>query len=86
VIAPTFNEEMASLLNGWCARRALQPLRIVLPHFPMHNGFTDELVELARALKTVRSQLGSTLPAEELEKVVALLNVAERRSISKLGV
>jgi hypothetical protein len=68
---------MVALLNGWCDRRAFQPLRIVLPHYPMYNGFTDELVELARALKTVRAKLGSALPPEEFDKVVALLHAAE---------
>ena len=72
-----FNEEMMALLNSWCDRRAFEPLRIVLPRFPMHNGFTDELVELSRALKTVRAQLGSTLLVEEFDKVVALLHATE---------
>jgi len=77
VTPPDFDKEMVALLNGWCDRRALQPLRIVLPHYPMSNGFTDELTELARALKTVRAQLGATLPPQEFDKVVALLHAAE---------
>ena len=74
---PDFDYEMLALLNAWCDRRALGPLRIVLPHYPMHNGFTDEHIALSNALKTVRSQLGSTLPAQEFDKVVMLLHTLE---------
>jgi hypothetical protein len=77
VTRPEFEKEMVVLLNDWCARRAFQPLRLVLPHYPMINGFTDELTELARSLKTVCAQLGSTLPPDEFDRVVALLHAAE---------
>jgi hypothetical protein len=77
VTPPDFDKDMVALLNGWCDRRAYQPLRIVLPHYPMFNGFTDELAELARALKTVRAQLGATLPPQELDRVIALLHATE---------
>ena len=68
---------MVTLLNGWCDRRAFQPLRIVLPHYPLYSGLNDELFELARALKTVRAQLGPTLPHEEFDRVVAVLHELE---------
>jgi hypothetical protein len=71
-----FDKEMVAL-NGWCDRRAFQPLRIVLPHYPMSNGFTDELTELARVLKTVRAQCGAALPPREFDRVVALQHAAE---------
>ncbi len=74
---PEFHEKMLALLNTWCDRRALEPLRVVLPHYPLHNGFTDELGELARALKTVRAQLGAKLPLEEFDRLVALLHAVE---------
>jgi hypothetical protein len=77
VTPPDFNNEMWVLLNGWCDRRAFEPLRIVLPHYPMFNGFTDEMAELARALKTVRAQLDAKLPQEEFDRVVALLHMVE---------
>jgi hypothetical protein len=77
VTRPEFDKEMVVLLNDWCARRAFQALRVVLPHYPMINGFTDESPELARSLKTVRAQLGSTLPPDEFDRVVALLHAAE---------
>jgi hypothetical protein len=71
-----FQREMTTLLNDWCDRRAFAPLKIVPPHYPLYNGFTDEVVELTKALKTVRAQLGSTLPASEFDRVT-LLHEAE---------
>jgi hypothetical protein len=65
------------LLHDWCDRRALAPLTIVLPHYPLFNGLADEVVELTKALKTVRAQLGSTLPASEFDRLVKLLHQAE---------
>jgi hypothetical protein len=72
-----FNRQMTDLLNDWCDRRAIAPLRKVLPHYPMPNGFTDELTELARALKTVRVQFGAILPTQELDKLIVLLQAVE---------
>jgi hypothetical protein len=72
-----FQREMTTLLHDWCDRRALAPLSIVLPHYPMPNGFSDEVIELTKALKTVRAQLGSVLPASEFDRLVNLLHEAE---------
>jgi hypothetical protein len=72
-----FQREMMILVNEWCDRRALVPLKIVLPHYPLFNDFADEVVELRKALKTVRAQLGSTLPANEFERLVKLLHETE---------
>jgi hypothetical protein len=77
VASSDFDSDMKALLEAWCDRRALPPLRIVLPHYPMPNGFTDELRRLVLALKTVRAQIGATLPAAEFDQVVALLHAAE---------
>jgi hypothetical protein len=68
---------MVAALSAWCDRRAFEPLRMVLPHYPMFNGTTDELVDLARALKTVRAKLGAVLPSEEFDRLVSLLHAAE---------
>jgi hypothetical protein len=68
---------MNALLNSWCDRRAIQPLRIVLPRYPMPNGFTDEMSDLARALKTVRAEIGAALPPAEFDSLVALLHALE---------
>jgi hypothetical protein len=51
-----FQAGMERLLDSLCAQRAYGPLRTLLPHYPIPNGFTDEWVNLANALKTVRMQ------------------------------
>jgi len=68
---------MAVILTAWCYRRAFQPLRVVLPHYPMSDGFTDELTEFALALKAVPARMGATLPTEEFDRLVSLLHMAE---------
>jgi hypothetical protein len=68
---------MRALLDAWCDRRALAPLRIVLPHYPMPNGFSEELDDLVRALRTVRAQIGAALPTTEFDQLVSLLHTAE---------
>ena len=73
----SFQRGMTQLLNDWCDRSAIAPSRIVLPHFPLPNGFSDEVLELSVALKTVRAQLGSTLPPGELDRVISLLHEVE---------
>ena len=68
---------MTALLDSLCARRALDPLRVLLPHWPMHMELTDEWAELATALKTTRVQHRDRLSEEELELVISLQHAAE---------
>ena len=75
--ARKFQDEMASLIDALCERRALDPLRVLLPHYPMHNGLTDEWAGLAAALKTVRIQHRAVLPEVEMNRVVTLQHAAE---------
>ena len=72
-----FQDEMAALIDGLCERRDLGPLRLLLPHYPMPNGFTDELAALALALKTVRAQHRHDLPEVEFNRVIALQHAEE---------
>jgi hypothetical protein len=68
---------MTALLDSLCARRALDPLRVLLPHWPIYNRLTDEWAELAAALKTTRVQYRERLSEEELELVISLQHAAE---------
>jgi hypothetical protein len=72
-----FQDRMDTLLDSLCAARALDPLRTLLPHWLMPNGFTDEWAALAAALKTVRMQQRDALSAADLELVVSLQHAAE---------
>ena len=74
-----FNEGMTRLLNSLCDHHAWGPLRTILPHYPMPNGFSDELTGLTTALKTVRMQRHNELTADELKQLIELQHVAEAR-------
>ncbi len=68
---------MESLLGSLCAHRAYGPLRTLLPHYPLPNGFTDEWINLANALQTVRVQNRDVLTSGQLELVISLQHAAE---------
>ncbi len=42
------------LVDGWCERRALRPLRILLPAYPMVSTLSDSWHELRGALRNLR--------------------------------
>ena len=71
------DSSMAQLVDSWCARRALQPLRVILSCYPRASGLNDEWGALAVAFKTIRAQFGASLPSQELEHVIALQHFAE---------
>ena len=59
------NQEVPKLIDAWCERRSLRPLRHVLPHWP-HNGLTDGIAELKIALENARAfGRDELLPVEE---------------------
>jgi hypothetical protein len=72
-----FKAGMENLLDSLCAHRAYGPLRTLLPNYPMPNGFGDEWVKLANALKTVRAQHRDALTPGELELVISLQHATE---------
>ena len=70
-------QAVAQLIDAWCDRRALGPLRVILTCFPFASGLTDEWASLASGLKTIRAQHRGDLTADELESLVALQQLAE---------
>ena len=73
----SFQERMDSLLDSLCTTRSLGPLRVLLPCYPVPNGFTDEVGQLAAALKTVRVQHRQELSEDQLNLVISLQHSAE---------
>ena len=70
------------LIDGWCERRALNPLRHILPAYPLASGLTDEWHQLYDALRDIRALCGDELAAEESERlnrvIVGVQNVLGR--------
>ena len=71
------NEELSALVNAWCDRRAIGPLRVILACYPIVNNLTDDWASLAAGLKTIRVQHGSDLERSETDAVVRLQHLAE---------
>jgi len=71
-----FFTDLRSLIEGWCDRRCLRPLGIVLPAYTSFNGMTDGWGELLKALKGLALVQDTLLPAEQ-ETVADLRQAAE---------
>jgi hypothetical protein len=57
------------LVDGWCERRALNPLRHILSAYPLSNGLSDEWHKLYDALGDIRTLCREELEPEEKEKL-----------------
>ena len=57
------------LIDGWCERRALQPLGALLQGYPSLLRVTDDWENLYRALRNVRGSLPGVLTDTELALV-----------------
>ena len=57
------------LVDGWCERRALKILRLVLPAYPLSGLLTDDWHQLYDALRDVRAMCKDELGNEEREKL-----------------
>lgn len=69
--------EISRLVDRWCERRALSPLRIILGHWPPVSGLTDEYEDLLSSLRHLRAMCRDQLPPDEYEvvnKAVAYVN------------
>jgi hypothetical protein len=73
----SFQQRMDLLLDSLCATRSLGPLRVLLPCYPMPNGFTDEAGQLLMALRTVRAQHREDLSEEQVNLLISLQHSAE---------
>lgn len=64
------NNEINSLVDAWCERRALVALAGLLPGWLNNNGLTDGWEDLAASLRTMSNN--KTLPPQEREKLKRL--------------
>ena len=51
--AKVVNDQIATLVNGWCERRELGALATILTPWLSNNGLTDGWDDLASALRTL---------------------------------
>lgn len=74
----SFGTAIDRLIDGWCERRKLTPLRHILRAYPMATGLTDEWEELRTALRHIRTSCEEDLKPQELDAVIALIHQADR--------
>ena len=67
------------LINGWCERRALRPLRYLLDAYPGVFAHSDEQFELVEALKKVKALCRNDLTQEERRLVSQVCDFFEER-------
>jgi hypothetical protein len=68
-------QAVAALIDGWCERRALRALAIVLPAWPPF-GHTDQWVDLRDSLRGARAR--GDLSIAEKDKVGEVLGMLDR--------
>jgi len=65
------------LIDGWCERRALKPLRVVLRSYPLCRCRTDEWGPLLESLKDIKGLCASELTSEEKKVLVEVINAVD---------
>ena len=59
--ASSIDEELAALIDRWCERRALGPLRFLLPHYRRATILTDDWADLASCFKAIACRRAASL-------------------------
>lgn len=71
-------QTIAKLVDRWCDRRAIRPLRMLLPSWPPPNGFTDEWLNVWAAMRHVRAMCREELldagESDDVNQVIAELS------------
>lgn len=81
VKAEQFSERVHFLIDRWCERRELEPLRRLLNGRASINGLTDGWAEMRDELRAIRSQNKDNLKDDELDAVVELIHAIEGGAI-----
>ena len=70
---------LEGLINRWCERRALRPLRYLLRAYPEVLAHTDQQFQLLEALKSLNRLCRDHLTPEELRLVTQAHSFLEER-------
>jgi hypothetical protein len=73
------------LIDGWCERRALRPLAVLLPAYLAFGGVADSWMELARAVENVRG-LGPDVLTDEERAAVSEARALLHQALKAAGV
>jgi hypothetical protein len=73
----TLHEKLDWLIDQWCERRVIRPLRCLLRGYPGPPAHTDQFFELLDALKDIKGLCRNDLTPEELTHVISAINELE---------
>ena len=73
----TFNQKLDWLIDQWCERRAIKPLKYILRAYPSVLAHTDQLGDFLEALRDVKGLCRSELTQQELDYVISSMNELE---------
>ena len=80
-----FNQKLDWLINQWCERRAIQPLKYLLRAYPNVLAHTDQLGDLLEALRDVKGFCRNELSEKELDCVISSINELENSLKQKIA-
>jgi hypothetical protein len=81
----TLPKKLDWLIDQWCERRVLLPLRSLLPAYPGVLAHTDQFGDLLERLRDVKGLCRSELTAEELTQAISVINELEDFMKERLG-
>ena len=81
----TLYQKLDWLIDAWCERRALRPLRFLLRAYPGALAHTDQFGDLLDALRDVKGLCRNELSQEELGHVISSINELEDFMKQRLG-
>jgi hypothetical protein len=75
----TLTQNLDWLIEQWCERKSLKPLKYILPIYPGPLAHADQLGDLLEALRDVKGLCRDDLNPEELNRVISSINELEER-------
>jgi hypothetical protein len=73
----TLSQNLDSLIEQWCERKALKPLKYLLPVYPGPLIHADQFGDLLEALRNVKGLCRNDLKQSELDRVISSINELE---------
>jgi len=71
------NEKLDWLVEQWCERRALRPLKFILQAYPGPLTHTDQIGDLLDRLRDIKGLCRNELTTDELNRVIEAINEIE---------
>lgn len=71
------NQKLDWLIDQWCERRAILPLKYILRAYPSVLAHTDQLGDLLEALRDVKGFCRNELTQRELDCVISSIDELE---------